>query len=325
MNLEKPKYGYSSESIEDLLVQGDSSDLSKAVREVKSSQNLLGFIGGPPCPDFSIGGKNKGHAGENGRLSKTYAELIKRYKPDFFLFENVKGLWRTRKHREFYDKLKHMLDESGYLMTDRLSNCIEFGVAQDRDRILLFGVNKSSSKIVKSKRLSFSNFNWEKAIIYPEREAFSYAWPDTSPFRPHSKRAIPKNIPVELTVQHWFDRNKVERHTNSKDHFKPKAGLAKFKIIEEGDDSKKSFKRLHRWRYSPTAAYGNNEVHLHPYKERRISAAEALAIQSLPIEFELPAEMSLTNMFKTIGNGVPFLMSKGIAISIRDFLEDTST
>ena len=78
--------------------------------------------------------------------------------------------------------------------------------------------------------------------------------------------------------------------------------------IEEGDVSRKSFKRLHRWRYSPTAAYGNNEVHLHPYKVRRLSIAEVLAIQSVPPEFELPSNMSLTDMFKTVGNGVPVLM-----------------
>ncbi len=42
---------------------------------------------------------------------------------------------------------------------------------------------------------------------------------------------------------------------------------------------------LHRWRYSPTVAYGNNEVHLHLYLARRISVAEALAIQSLPKEY----------------------------------------
>jgi len=68
--------------------------------------------------------------------------------------------------------------------------------------------------------------------------------------------------------------------------------------VAEGDDSKKSYKRLHRWRYSPTAAYGNNEVHIHPYLPRRISVAEALAIQSLPKEFELPTNMTLSNMFK---------------------------
>ena len=96
----------------------------------------------------------------------------------------------------------------------------------------------------------------------------------------------------------------------------------KFTFIKEGDDSKKSFKRLHRWRYSPTAAYGNNEVHLHPYKARRISAAEALAIQSLPPEFHFPNTMTLSNMFKTIGNGVPFVAAKGLAGTIESFLTE---
>ena len=92
-------------------------------------------------------------------------------------------------------------------------------------------------------------------------------------------------------------------------------------VIDEGDDSKKSYKRLHRWRYSPTVAYGNNEVHLHPYKTRRLSAAEALSLQTLPKEFVLPPEMTLTDKFKTIGNGVPYVLSSGIAKTIRDFME----
>jgi DNA (cytosine-5)-methyltransferase 1 len=123
-----------------------------------------------------------------------------------------------------------------------------------------------------------------------------------------------------LTVQYWFHQNNVENHPNSSDHFIPRSGIEKMKRIAEGDVSKKSYKRLHRWRYSPTAAYGNNEVHLHPYKERRISASEAMAIQSLPIDFELPPDMTLSNKFKTIGNGVPFLLAKGMAQTINDYL-----
>jgi DNA (cytosine-5)-methyltransferase 1 len=103
-------------------------------------------------------------------------------------------------------------------------------------------------------------------------------------------------------------------------YLRPEAGLVRFKAVAEGDDSKKSYKRLHRWRYSPTAAYGNNEVHLHPYKPRRITVAEALAIQSLPKEFELPSYMTLSNMFKTVGNGVPYLAAFGIAKSILEHL-----
>ena len=90
--------------------------------------------------------------------------------------------------------------------------------------------------------------------------------------------------------------------------------------IAEGDTTRKSFKRLHRWRYSPTACYGNNEVHLHPYKIRRLSVSEAMAIQSLPREFILPRTMSLSAKFKTIGNGVPYLLSEAIAVTLYDFL-----
>lgn len=91
-------------------------------------------------------------------------------------------------------------------------------------------------------------------------------------------------------------------------------------IIQEGDTSRKSFKRLHRWKYSPTACYGNNEVHLHPYKVRRLSVAEAMAVQSLPREFVLPRNMSLSSKFKTIGNGVPYKLSEAIAKTLYEFL-----
>lgn len=107
-------------------------------------------------------------------------------------------------------------------------------------------------------------------------------------------------------------------------YFQPRAGIARFTTKDEGDDLKKCYKRLHRWRYSPTAAYGNNEVHIHPYKPRRISVAEALAIQSLPKEYELPMNVSLTDAFKTIGNGVPYVLAKGVASSIADYINTNS-
>ncbi|HEY9296395.1 MAG TPA: DNA cytosine methyltransferase, partial [Phormidium sp.] len=116
-------------------------------------------------------------------------------------------------------------------------------------------------------------------------------------------------------------QNEVLNHLNAQHHFKPRAGLNRFKSVEEGDTSKKSYKRLHRWRYSPTACYGNNEVHLHPYKTRRISVAEALAIQSLPKNFYLPPYLPLNILFKTVGNGVPYLAAQALAQTILDYLE----
>ena len=313
MKISEPKYGYHEDSIDEFLNDRGAHLLEQNVNEEKRSGKLVGFIGGPPCPDFSVGGKNKGKDGENGKLSKTYIDCIKKFQPDWFIFENVKGLWRTKKHREFYDGLKRELLAQGYILQDRLINSLEYGVPQDRDRIILFGCK---ADIVKNKNA----FLWESHMKYSKEDILSYDWPDRDPFE--SQPVIPTGVPKELTVQHWFDKNDVSNHPNSKAHFTPRAGLAKFLIVDEGDTSKKSYKRLHRFRYSPTAAYGNNEVHLHPFKARRLSAAEALSIQSLPKKFELPPTMTLSAMFKTIGNGVPYLFSYGIASTIKDYLEE---
>lgn len=316
MNLRKPKYGYSNIDINEYL--GERQDeLKSYMKDARRDGSLVGFIGGPPCPDFSIAGKQRGRAGDNGKLSLSYIQLIVSQLPDFFLFENVKGLWRTAKHRAYYEELKAILASAGYLMTDRLTNALEFGAPQDRDRILLFGVHSSISQAYE---LDICKFDWKKCVKYDLNEVKELPWPKTETFSVDSVRDCPIGIPKELTVQYWFEKNDVEHHPNANDCFIPRNGLAKMEVIDEGDDSKKSYKRIHRWRYSPTVAYGNNEVHLHPYKARRLTVAEALSLQSLPKGFSLPQEMSLTDKFKTTGNGVPYLLAKGIAETISSFL-----
>lgn len=315
MGLREPKYGYFNIDINDFLY-ARKDELHRYIDETKKSGSLVGFIGGPPCPDFSVAGKNRGRDGDNGKLSQSYVDLIIEMKPDFFLLENVKGLWRTARHRAFYEELKSLLGKAGYVMTDRLTNALEYGAPQDRDRILLFGVQKHILG-----EQSITEFDWSKYQRYSLKSVKEFPWPDTTPFKAYTMTECPDGIPKELTVQYWFEKNDVEHHPNSDDYFTPRGGIARITSVDEGDVSKKSYKRLHRWRYSPTVAYGNNEVHLHPYRVRRISAAEALSLQTLPREFELPKEMTLTNKFKTIGNGVPFLLSSGIARTISDFLE----
>lgn len=313
MGIKPPSYGYFDGSINECLTGSEFKNLSKFVSDVKNSGRLVGYIGGPPCPDFSVGGKNRGQHGENGKLSKTYIDLICKQKPDFFVFENVKGLYRTARHREFFDSLKTQLKKAGYTCTERLINSLEYGAPQDRERIILFGVSNSNKGEIEK-------FDWLKHAQYSIKNLQKIDWPQAQPIA--KTRKMPRNVLERLTLQYWFDKNAVTKHPNADHQFKPRAGLAKFEVLDEGDVSKKSYKRLHRWRYSPTAAYGNNEVHIHPYLPRRISVAEALAIQSLPKEFALPPDMTLSNMFKTIGNGVPFLAAKGLALTILDFLEE---
>lgn len=319
MNIPHPMYGYFNIDINDFL-NAKKVALHQLIDDARKDGSLIGFIGGPPCPDFSVAGKNKGKNGKNGTLSLSYIKLIVEMKPDFFLFENVKGLWRTARHREFFEELKRKLFHAGYCTTERLTNALEYGAPQDRDRILLFGVLKKLPGIHR-KGNQLLDFNWNAHHIYSLTDIQKIQWPVSNAFVENSSSNCPAGIPEQLTVEYWFKQNDVEHHPNANDYFKPRAGLSRMKEIEEGDVSKKSYKRLHRWRYSPTVAYGNNEVHLHPYKARRLSASEALSLQTLPSEFQLPTHMTLTDKFKTIGNGVPFLLAQGIALTIKEYLE----
>ena len=321
MKIKSPQFGYSLSDITTFLNQETLEQLKNNVNIAKKEYPFVGFIGGPPCPDFSVAGKNKGKEGDNGKLSGTYVDLICLVQPDFFLFENVKGLYRTKKHRKFFDEIKVKMNEAGYFMTEKLINAIEYGAPQDRERIILIGFHKETVKklSLKTSDKELSDFNWENKK-YELVDILNKQWPKTTPFSENPEMISPNGIIKELTVQYWFDKNDVEHHPNSNQYFVPRQGLQRFLEIEEGDDKKKSYKRLHRWRYSPTAAYGNNEVHLHPYKPRRLSISEALAIQSLPKEFILPLDITLTNAFKAIGNGVPYMTARGLALNMFDYV-----
>lgn len=319
-----PKFGLCEGDVCDYLDDQEiSKGLSSKICYARKETTLVGFIGGPPCPDFSIANANAmGSKGTRGKLTGIYVDLICQQNPDFFVLENVKGLLSTAKHRAYFNKLVKKLHSNSYATTFRLINALEYGAAQDRQRVILIGVKQSlCAAHIDEEKKEIVDFPWSDFVKYPMSEIERAKWPTTDMFVENGIRQMPPGVIRDLTVQHWFDKNDVENHPNANDYFIPRAGLSKMQKYPEGDDSKKCYKRVHRWRYSPTACYGNNEVHLHPYKARRMSVAETLAIQSLPASFALPDDIPLSSKFKTIGNGVPYVAAHGVAQSLMRFLK----
>lgn len=306
-----PRYGYSHLDVRSFL----SDDVwNKTFPDYRQQEDILiGFIGGPPCPDFSAAGKNEGELGKNGQLTSVYINLIIKRQPDFFVLENVKGLFKTQKHKDFYDRMKRKLYKAGYTLFDSIENALEYGTPQYRDRLILIGFKR----MLFGRRIQYQ-FGTQRLYLLENINRID--WPTTSTFEENGRLEMPDGIIEELTVEHWFRKNHVLLHPNGHDTFNV-INHSKFESIPEGEAAGKSFKRLHRWRYSPTAAYGNNEVHLHPYLPRRISVAEALAIQSLPEDFSLPSDLPLSAKFKMVGNGVPYLLALGIATELREWLD----
>lgn len=296
---------------------------------------ILGIIGGPPCPDFSVGGKNKGHEGDRGRLSQVFVSRILEINPTFFLFENVPGLIRTAKHRAFLRELLTQLSRH-YQLDMRVVNALEYGVPQDRERLIIVGLQtkwlrandrtiskQSADMLIRQARDTNVDdtttrhwMPWNKFRTHPGAKGL-YNWPDISPFG--SVPSCPSGLPKELLVGPLIcDQERLSFLPNSDECFAPYSD--RFKTVWEGDVSKKCFKRLHRWRYSPAAAYGNNEVHLHPIEARRLTVREAMQIQTVPETFALPRDMTLSSKFKTIGNAVPVRLAKAMADSVQEVI-----
>lgn len=302
----------------------ESLDYKKIIKQAfpNGKPEVFGIIGGPPCPDFSNGGKHRGADGERGRLTLTYIELILNIKPDFFILENVSGLVTFKKHRIFLEKMEHLLRTNGnYVVEHKILDALDFGVPQHRERVFVVGVKKSfASKhsFYKHTNKSTGWFPWPEMSRY-KNALKRFKWPGIDAFG--STPLKPLGIPDEIMVyQYLIDNSGSNSIPNSNDIFD--AHSNKFKEIEEGFTSRKSFKRLHRYRYSPTACYGNNEVHLHPWLPRRLSLRESMRIQGIPDSYELPENATLSSKFKLVSNGVPVPLAYNLAIAMKSFIHN---
>lgn len=100
-----------------------------------------GFVGGPPCQSWSVGGKQKGLDDERGQLFLKYIELIKTKKPKFFVIENVKGMLDDKFKEVFNDFVKR-LDGAGYDVKWTLLDAVDFRIPQNRERVFFVGFKK---------------------------------------------------------------------------------------------------------------------------------------------------------------------------------------
>jgi DNA (cytosine-5)-methyltransferase 1 len=302
---------------------------TKSITEVASEEIIseaftngkpkhFGMIGGPPCQDFSMNGSLRGFDGERGKLTIVYFDKILDLKPTFFVMENVTGLTKRKETKDFLHSILNRVEKQYYVDQEKL-NSLNYGVPQHRERMFFIGIRKDCVD-----KTVIDNAHLGKWFPFPlnkkyHNAAIKYNWSKQDPFGNKPKK--PDDIPFELCVESCLVPNsKIDAIPNANEIFNIHKPIAELNKIAEGETQRPSFKRLHRFKYSPTVCYGNNEVHLHPYLNRRLSTREALRIQGVPDEYVIPSEISLSKKFKMIGNGVPVPLAKAVAESLKEFL-----
>ncbi len=99
-------------------------------------------IGGPPCQSFSASGRRAGGAAgrldQRGRLFEAYCGIISHVRPKAFVFENVRGILGTNKGED-WKAIVSSFAKLGYTLSYRLLDALDYGVAQQRERMFLVG------------------------------------------------------------------------------------------------------------------------------------------------------------------------------------------
>lgn len=113
------------------------------IRELsgKDIPNADGIIGGPPCQSWSEAGAQKGFNDPRGQLFMDYIRILQEKQPKFFLCENVPGIL-FKKNKPALELFLKSFNEVGYEVSINKENAKDYGVAQDRERVVFFGIRK---------------------------------------------------------------------------------------------------------------------------------------------------------------------------------------
>ncbi|OOF36452.1 DNA cytosine methyltransferase [Rodentibacter heidelbergensis] len=121
------------------------TELFEVIDNLLANNKLDLIVGGPPCQAYSLVGRacdiNSMLGDKRNYLYIFYVEFLKRYKPKFFIFENVTGLLSAKDQngRLYLDEMCQLFREIGYVIEYRVLNARDYGVLQSRRRVILVG------------------------------------------------------------------------------------------------------------------------------------------------------------------------------------------
>jgi len=127
-------------------------------------------VGGPPCQPFSVGGKQLGLKDSRDGFP-IFLSAIEKIKPEIFLFENVRGL--LYKNKWYLIEIINQLEDWGYEISYKLLNAKDYGVPQNRERVIVMGAKNSIYFPQKqTKRITAGEALGELAFQIPENSKF---------------------------------------------------------------------------------------------------------------------------------------------------------
>lgn len=305
------------------------------------------IIGGPPCQAYSVAGRVRD---ENGMkddyrnyLFEHYLNVVNRYRPKLFVFENVPGILSAAPDGTPITQLiRKGFEKIGYKILDDLRfakvNASEYAVPQNRERMIIVGIDAKRYKDAdKYLRLFYEEIlpEFKADRVVTVREAIGDL-PSCTP-----------NFDEESHKKHKSHETPTCNVTWHKPRYHNLRDMDTFKLlaedIETGKreyDSKKiselyeqkigSKSPIHRYHVLepdlPSTTIiahlykdGNRFIHYDSKQSRSITVREAARLQSFDDDFDFVGSQG--NAYQMIGNAVPPKLAKAVGAAIAKLLE----
>lgn len=307
------------------------NDIFNQIDNILNNDSVLGIIGGPPCQAYSIAGRaRKKDMSDDPRnyLYKYYLKFIEKYKPYFYVFENVQGIFSAKNGTVFKD-IEKCMKKLGYTFEYKLLNSKDFGVVQERKRVIIIGFKKDLN--IHYPEFEKSNFNYNIKDLFSDLPSIK-AGEINNKYQDSTTDCL---VNLKIRDNNWKDLTYHEsRNLNNNDseiyklciknknikytdlpsklikHNNKNCFLDRFKVVE--------YEKPCHTMVAHISKDGHHYIHPDIKQCRSLSVREAARIQSFPDDYFF--ESSKTSAFKQIGNAVPVLMADIIAKKIEESL-----
>jgi len=263
-----------------------------------------GIVGGPPCQSWSEAGALRGINDHRGQLFFDYIDIIEAKLPKFFLAENVSGILAARNRSAFINILGRMA-KLGYNVTFSLLNANDYGVPQDRQRVIIVGYLTQFEKIFIPPKPDDKKLVLRDAIYDLRKSVVPAAEKNKS----NSKQKIANHEYMTGGFSTIFmSRNRVRNWDSPS--FTIQAGGRHAPIHPQAPEM---------------VTFGINDKRFVLGKEnlyRRLSVRECARIQTFPDDF-IFYYSKVADGYKMIGNAVPVNFAFHLAKQIMRDLRDT--
>ncbi len=328
-------------------IQKDLRDIStKQIQDIVSGKSIDVVVGGPPCQGFSLANKNRNKVEDDPRneLFYEFVRVVKDLQPKAFIMENVRGLLSMKKG-QVIKLMKEAFENAGigYEVDYKILLASDYGVPQNRQRVIMMGIRKDLNIKPEFPNKSYSRpvTVWEAISDLPQIKAsegdekMSYPIEEANTYQSFM-RAKSKSVFNHVAMRHTqrlINRFQVIKAGESLAHVSQEHAA-----VKRGNPKEKSKivfsqnnQRLHANKPAPTIAASFQSNFIHPFLHRNFTAREGARLQSFPDTFifkgmrtKMSWEKGLSQ-YQQIGNAVPPLLGFAIAKKLHELLEGSKS